>query len=191
LFSVLAAAARKTEFVPTGKLRITIDDGYSRDRRPAEFRDTTRLRLEDRLPAVLCELEIRALEDNGRRQEQQREAEEKQRRWEAAMDRARHDHREAFRAKVLTSQLQQRRLVRELEEFLAELREAVAAITDEQARADAARWLDWVGEHRQNIDPFRKIAMPADPKPTAEDLKPFLRGWSPTARTPITDHTAR
>jgi hypothetical protein len=89
---------RNTEFVPTGKLRITIDDGYSRDRRSAEFRDTTRLTLEDRLPAVLRELEIRAIEDDWRRQEQQqRKAEDKRRRWEAAMHRARTRWRSAAR----------------------------------------------------------------------------------------------
>ncbi len=92
------------------------------------------------------------------------------------MDRARHDHREAFRASVLTCQLQQRRLIRELHEYLTETRVAVAAITDKQARADAARWLTWVSEHRHSIDPLRHIAMPADPdlKPTTDDLKPFL-----------------
>ena len=165
--------------MPTGKLRTTIDDGYSRDRRPAEFRDTTRLALEDRLPAVLRELEIRAIEDDWRRQEQQRQAQDKRRRWEAAMDRARHDFREAFRASVLTGQLQRRQLVREIDDYLSEMRVAVAAITDQQAKADAACWLAWISEHRQSIDPLRQIAMPPDPEPSPADLKPFLRGWSP------------
>jgi len=40
--------ARQTEFRPTGELRITIDSGYGRDGRQAEFHDTKRGSLEER-----------------------------------------------------------------------------------------------------------------------------------------------
>lgn len=63
------------EFVPTGELRITIDHGYGRDGRPGEFRDTSRVALEERLPALLRELEIRAREDACRRQQEARQSE--------------------------------------------------------------------------------------------------------------------
>jgi hypothetical protein len=68
---------RQTWFVPTGDLRLTIGDGYSHDGRQAEFRDTRTAPLEDRLPAVLRELEIRAAEDGWRRRQQHLEAEDK------------------------------------------------------------------------------------------------------------------
>ena len=85
------------EFVPTGELRITIDHGYGRDGRPGEFRDTSRVALEERLPALLRELEIRAREDACRRQQEARQTELKRQRWEQAMEQARHDFREARR----------------------------------------------------------------------------------------------
>jgi len=62
-------AAKKNEFVPTGKLHITIGEGFSRDGRPTEFRDTKTATLEQHLPAILRELVIRALEDDWRQQE--------------------------------------------------------------------------------------------------------------------------
>jgi hypothetical protein len=96
--------SKRHVFVPTGKLQVTVEGGYSRDGRPAEFRDTKTMSLEDRLPAVLRELEIRALEDDWRHQEEERKAERRHRRWETAMEKARQDFREARRADVLVRQ---------------------------------------------------------------------------------------
>jgi hypothetical protein len=79
----------------------------------------------------LRELGIRALEEDWRRQERQQQAEDQRRRWEATIGRARHDFREAFRADVLTGQWQRRQLVREIDDFLSEMRVAVAVITGE------------------------------------------------------------
>lgn len=172
-------AARTTMFVPTGRLRIIVEHGYSRDARPAEFRDTKTRPLEDRLPAVLRELEIRALEDGWRRQEEQRKAEDKRRRWEQAMERARHDFRQAALAAELAGQLQRRRLAAEIDQYLAGLR-AVLQDAGEQQPAGAREWTDWIGSYRQEIDPLRRPpVMPAIHDPSPEDLRPFLNGWSP------------
>lgn len=41
-------------------------------------------------------------------------------------------------------------------------------------------WLDWAREYRQSINPLAKpLAMPSVPKPKPDELKPYLRGWSP------------
>jgi hypothetical protein len=172
--------ARRTEFLPTGYLRITLENGYSRDERPTEFRDTKTTALEERLPAVLRELEIRALEDDHRRQEEQRQADLKRQRWERAIEQARHDFREAGRADLLTGQLQSWRLAKELDSYLSEMQAIVLAMTSEEERAAAQDWLSWISQHRQSMDPLRqRLRMPPDPKPTAEDLRPFLLGGSP------------
>lgn len=172
--------ARRTEFIPTGNLRITLENGYSRDERPTEFRDTKTTTLEERLPAVLRELEIRALEDDHRRHQEQRQADMKRQRWERAKEQARHDFREADRADLLTRQLQSWRLAKELDSYLSEMRAIVLAMTSEEERAAAQDWLSWISQHRQSIDPLQQpLRMPPEPKPTAEDLRPFLRGWSP------------
>jgi hypothetical protein len=172
-------AARTTTFVPTGRLRIIIEHGYNRDARPAEFRDTKTRPLEDRLPAVLRELEIRALEDGWRRQEEQRKADEKRCRWEQAMERARHDFRQAALAAELTRQLERRRLAAEIDQYLAELRAALHD-TGKQQPARAPEWTDWIASYQQEIDPLRHPpVMPAVRDPSPEDLRPFLNGWSP------------
>jgi hypothetical protein len=172
-------AARTTTFVPTGRLRITAEHGYSRDTRPAEFRDTKTRLLEDRLPAILRELEIRALEDGWRRREEQRRAEDKRRRWEQAMERARHDFRHAALAAELTRQLERRRLAAEIDQYLAGLR-SVLQDAGEQQPAGAPEWKDWITSYRQEIDPLRHPpTMPTVNDPSPEDLRPFLNGWSP------------
>jgi hypothetical protein len=172
--------ARQTAFQPTGDLRITIDEGYGRDGRQAEFRDTKRATLDERLPDVLRELEIRAAEDRWHRQEEQRQTEEKSRRWERAMDQAEHDFREARLAAVLRGQVADWRLSRELDAYLAEMEASIPAIVGKKERAAATEWMTWAREYRRRIDPLTKpLGTPAVRKPTPDDLKPFLHGWSP------------
>lgn len=173
-------AVRTVEFLPSGVLQLTIGSGYRRDRRPAEFKDTPKSTLEDLLPALLRELEIRALEDSQRKQEQEQQAAEKRLRWERAMEQARHEFREAGRIEELTRQLEARRLAADLDGYLSAMREQIRAITSDTERAAAESWLTWISEYRSKIDPLRHpLRMPPDHKPSKEDLKPFLHGWSP------------
>jgi hypothetical protein len=171
-------AARSTTFLPTGRLQITVQHGYGRDGRPAEFRDTKTRALENRLPAILRELEIRALEDDWRRQEEERKAEEKRQRWEQAMARARDDFRQAALAGELTAQLERFRLVGEIDRYLAGLRSIHR--NGEKQTPGASEWMDWIASYRDEIDPLRQPpVMPATPDPSPEDLHPFLNGWDP------------
>jgi hypothetical protein len=60
------------------------------------------------------------------------------------------------------------------------MRERIRGTTTGRKRAAAEKWLAWVSEYRAAVDPLRhSLTMPLDRKPTTEDLKPFLRGWSP------------
>lgn len=172
--------ARQTMFLPTGELRITVEEGYSRDGRQAEFRDSKRASLEERLPGVLRELEIQAAEDAWRRQEEERKAQEKQRRWERAMGHARRDFREARRAEVLRGQLADWQLGNDLDEYLAAMEASIPTLTSVKEQSAASAWLAWAKEYRQSINPLAKpLAMPSVPKPKPDELKPYLRGWSP------------
>lgn len=172
--------SKHTRFVPTGRLTIAIEHGYSRDQRQSEFSDIRSKRLEEKLPAILRELEIRALEDEWSRQQAERRAAEKHRRWEQAMERARHDLRENGRADALREEVRRWRTAAELDRYLAAMQDMVSALTDEQERLAAEEWLRWAIAYRATIDPLQhRLAMPAAPEPTAEALKPFLNGWSP------------
>jgi hypothetical protein len=65
--------------VPTGRLVITIDRGYSQGSgRSSTFADGVRSRLEVRLPDLLQELEIRALEAEWAREARRRADEERE-----------------------------------------------------------------------------------------------------------------
>ena len=90
---------------------------YRCDSRPAGFKDTSKASLEDQLPALLRELEIRAREDAHHRLQEEWEAVQKRRRWERAMGQARNDFREAARIEELTRQLEAWRLANDLDQY--------------------------------------------------------------------------
>ena len=85
----------------TGRLTITVDSGYSREGRSASWADRKSWTLEDKLGELLRELEIRAAEDDHRDAEAQRAAEERQRRWELEMERAKERFHQAHLEKTL------------------------------------------------------------------------------------------
>jgi len=44
----------------------------------------------------------------------------------------------------------------------------------------AEQWLAWVRDYRQRIDPLgRQLSMPTERKPSKEELRLVLNGWSP------------
>ena len=72
--------ARQTEFIPTGKLEI--DLGYSKHARTHTYRDNTRTTLEEKLPALLRELQARAREDTQDRAEREQQRQARRVHWE-------------------------------------------------------------------------------------------------------------
>jgi hypothetical protein len=96
------------------------------------------------------------------------------------MEQARHEFREAGRIGELTRQLEAWRLAAGLDGYLSAMREQIRAITSDTERAAAESWLTWISDYRSRIDPLRhSLRMPPDRKPSNEDLRPFLHGWSP------------
>lgn len=144
--------------------------------RQSNWGDRSRWRLEDRLPHLLREIEMRAKEAEERRIAKEREDAERQAQWEAAMGQAKLRAIEAYRIEVLT------RRVRAWEEADAiraycdavEVRHG-AEVVDEEA---AAR--EWLAFAREYADRMQQLPrMPADPELTHDRLKPFLGRWSP------------
>lgn len=171
---------QKSSLLPIAELRITLEKGSRREGRQAEFRDAKRATLEEQLPDVLRELEIRAAEDSWRRLQEQRQAQDKSRHWERVMDQARHDFRQAQLAAVLREQLKNWRLGQELDAYLAAMEASIPGIVGERQQMAATEWLTWAREYRRSVDPLANpLAMLTVPEPTPEDLKPFLQGWNP------------
>ena len=160
----------------TGRLTISLlAPGYRHEGRATTWSDRKSWRLEDKLSELLRELELRAVDDDEREADEKRQAEERQRRWEAAMEEARRRFVEEHRAKVLRTHIAARHEVRTVSEYLRELE---AAYGDD---ADAQEWITWVGQYIERVDPLRKTpSMPAEPEISNEDLRPFLpRGMNP------------
>src|SRR5439155_16435107 len=87
----------------TGELNIEALGGSHG--RQKSWGDRSRWKLEDRLPNLLRELEVQAVEAEERRLAREREQAERQRQWEAAMERAKRRLIEDHRLEVLRSRV--------------------------------------------------------------------------------------
>lgn len=169
---------RNYEFLPSGVLELTIDGGWGHDR-PSVFRDRKSTPLEDLLPDVFREMEIRVLEAQWQAEEAERAKQARKTRWEAAMAQARLDFLEAQRGQELGRQAAAWRERQELEEYLAAMTEKADGLAGEE-RAAAQEWLGWAHRYAQRLDPLEApLGMPRLREPTPDELKPFLNGWNP------------
>ncbi|MFD5180568.1 hypothetical protein ACFWM1_32485 [Nocardia sp. NPDC058379] len=179
----LARAARdsaysiaKYDVVPSGRIMLTITNGVSCLESSWTYSDDEGT--VDLAPVVL-ELGLRAADAEAKRLADERDAAERRHRWEAAMATAESAFADAHRAKVFREQAERWRQLQELDEYLAAMRSYVAALDDAHDAEEAARWLEWVSNYRKGLDPLHgTLGMPAIPKPGADDLKPYLNGWS-------------
>jgi hypothetical protein len=164
--------ARKFSFVPTGRLELSITN-WSPAQRRSNFKDTRTVAIETFLSDVMFEIEVQALEADAEHTEVARKAADRQSRWEHAMATAKASLHESRRVEVLRSQL-----AREAE--ATAVRGYVAAARANHAGSHSAEWLDWAAGYADKIDPLGKpLLMPSDLPFAADDLKPFLGGWSP------------
>lgn len=165
---------------PPGRLKIEIEGGYNRDHRAASWADRASWSLEDKLPDLMREVEIRSAEDEHKRLKAERKAAERARRWEAAMAAARLELIEAHRAAILEEQASRWEQARQLRDYITAMENFTEQIDDPDRRETAVQWIAWAQEHAERIDPLNQtLAMPAPPQPTAEALRPYLHGWSP------------
>jgi hypothetical protein len=163
--------------VPSGRLRLKLLSGWAV--RQDVFVDTKTITLEDRLPIVLHEMELRAAREEDRDQRAEREREERQREWERVHAAAKTEARDAHRAKVLMGQVEHWRQANEIDAYLRAMAAQIEALEGEE-QITAMAWLDWTREFRERIDPLgQRLAMPPDPEFTTDALAPFMRGLSP------------
>jgi hypothetical protein len=157
----------------TGRLVLSIVSGWTRRGRQASWADRQSWRLEDKLPELLREVEVRAAEAEERRQEAARREQQRVREWEAAMENARARFAEHLRADALTSQVERWRTV-------AGIRAYCDAIEERYPGGESTEWVAWARRYADGLDPLREPpappAVPEDVRP--EQLQPFLSGWS-------------
>ncbi len=158
----------------TGRLTISLERGYSREGRQVSWSDRKNWTLEEKLPEVLLELEVRAVEDDFRAEEIRRQEEERKRQWEIAVERAKELYVESEREKTLRAQVSAWLETKAAREYLQALKNEFGG------SPEADEWIAWIRAHIECIDPLRSPpTMPEVPEPRPEDLKPFLGGLGP------------
>lgn len=168
---------RTHDSIPSGRLRIRVLTGCPVTR--SEFADTKTIRLEDRLPQVLQEVELRAAAQEAVRRQRERDAVARQHRWERAVEVAKVEARQHHRAAALTEQMSDWRTANDIDAYLGAVTAHVATLTGAE-RADADQWVTWVQEYRKGIDPLNHpLRLPPDPEFTPEVMQPFMGGLSP------------
>ncbi len=169
-----------TDFVSTGRLQLELTEKYSTHGRQERFRDGKRQQLDTALPAILREIEIQHLENEWKREQARLKEEETQRRWEAAMERARiriQDHHKAQQLKIQADAWAEAGMLRK---YVAALEARLSSERDVELVNRGLAWLAWTRDYIDAKDPLlRPIEVPVLADYRDEDLVPFLDGWSP------------
>lgn len=167
----------KYDHIPNDSLRIEIDSRW--DGQQHSWSEGKRGPLEDKLTAIIEEIERRHAYAQERRIEQQRADEQREHRRLEAVERAKMLLRETHRAKILAEQVSSWRYTTQLREYV-ETMECSAAALEGVEREAALAWIGWARKECDRVDPLQKpIQVPEDPEATPEALRPFLGGWSP------------
>jgi hypothetical protein len=159
----------------TGRLAMSITSGRPVRSRTVVWADRPSWALDDKLPELLREIEIRAAEHRHLREAAAREAVERERAWRAALDVAHERFHEHRRAEALVAQVA-------AWERAEQIRRYCDAAESNEADPETATWLAWARAHADGLDPLRqgRARMPAPPERISpEDLRPFLDGWDP------------
>ena len=166
---------REYEQGATGRLTLTLVSGFSERRRASTWADRKRASLEEKLPDVLCEIEIRAAEDRHRTRIAEQKAAEREKAWEEAMRVGRERHAEHHRATTLAEQVRACQQASEIRAFCD------AAQRQRGSDGAAARWIAWARGYADRLDPLHgALSEPETPTNVApEQLRPFLDGWEP------------
>ncbi len=168
---------RQTAFISTGRLQLGLETRFNGRRH--EFQDSQRSTLENLLPEVLREIEIRNLEDDARQRERDDTAARACARWESAMRKAEDDLQYEHKANQLRRQASAWQEADAIRGYIDAMTDAVALMPAEE-RPESMVWIDWAKQYVEGLDPLKKrLAIPADRKFTTDDLRPFLGGLNP------------
>ncbi|MFG2981442.1 hypothetical protein ACGFYQ_09305 [Streptomyces sp. NPDC048258] len=155
---------------------------HGRSGRQGKWADRKRWRLEDILGAVLREVEVRSREDAQRRIDEERAKEGRKVRWQAAMDSAREQAIQAQLATVLSEQAKDWHQARALSQYCDAMEHRLAASDGSAAPqvVSTRQWLEWARAYVRSLDSLRELpGIPATGDPDPEELKPYLKRWSP------------
>jgi len=164
----------KYDHAPNDFLRLELNSTWDGSRH--SWSDGKRGPLEQKLDAVVAEIERRQLVAAERRLQRAVAEAERCRLEQNALERAEGMYVEAHRAEVLADQVSAWQYSNQLRQYIAAMRQAVDDIEESPERDEAAEWIGWATRHLEQLDPLgRRLAMPDASPPTMDVLRPFLR----------------
>ncbi|MEU5157936.1 hypothetical protein AB0I03_26970, partial [Glycomyces sp. NPDC021274] len=136
--------------------------------------------LEDQLAEIAQEVGLRGEAAERKRLADQQDREAQQRRWESAMQEARAAYADAYRVEHLEEQANAWHQASRLTEYVTAVRDHATSLPPGQERTDIEAWLAFADAHLQHLTESASMPrLPTPPKPSGDDLKPFLGYWSP------------
>ncbi|MFJ7905295.1 hypothetical protein ACIQ6V_33260 [Streptomyces sp. NPDC096198] len=166
------------DYTPSNRLRFILRGGSPH--RASEWADLPDRPLEEQLAEIAQEVGLRGEAAERKRRSDQLAREEQQRRWEAAIREARAAYAHAYRVKRLEEQADAWHQTKRLTEYVTVVRDHATSLPPGQERTETEAWLAFADARLQHL--AKSAAAPklsSPPKPSNDDLKPFLGAWSP------------
>ncbi|MET9999352.1 hypothetical protein ABZ069_20710 [Streptomyces microflavus] len=168
------------DYTPSERLRVDLRGGQGHH--GSEWADSSERSVEDQLAEIVHEIGLRGEAAERNRLAEVEEARQRRLRWNAAMVEARAQYAEDYRVRQLESQETAWRRATRLSEYLEAARAHAETLPPGLERTKAEEWIEWAMGHVARAHPMAQpLRLPDIPEPRADDLKPFLRGWSPYA----------
>lgn len=168
---------------PERSARLVVELDHGRSDRPGRWRDRKGRALEDALGVILGEIEARVLEDARRREDEEKARAEREVRWRAAREEVTKLAVRDQLAEVLREEARRWQEAAVLGAYCDALEHRLTepgSAVDDSALESARHWLEWAREFVKAIDPLNRLpGMPTPREPTAQELKAYLKGWSP------------
>lgn len=170
---------RNREFVSTGRLKLGQGTSLS-SYGETYLTDARGTMLEEKLPEMFVRFDTWMLEQAEHARLKKLAKERRKRNWEDAMVSAEADYYAAERWKHFVALAEQDEQFRKYREFLDRAEVAADGLPSEQ-RFAASGFLSEIEAAMKQLDPLAspELLVPDVRKPTPEDLKPYLGGWSP------------
>ncbi|OKI10286.1 hypothetical protein A6A06_03440 [Streptomyces sp. CB02923] len=166
------------DYTPSSRLRFILRGGSPH--RASEWADLPDRPLEEQLAEIVQEVGLRGEAAERKRLADQKAREEERKRWEAAMQEARAAYAHAYRVKHLGEQAAAWYQASRLTEYIAAVSDHATSLPPGQERAEIEAWLEFADAHLQHLtESVSAPKLPTPPKPSGDDLKPFLGHWSP------------
>ncbi|MFJ7770890.1 hypothetical protein ACIQ1J_21345 [Streptomyces sp. NPDC097107] len=166
------------DYTPSSRLRFMLRGGSPH--RASEWADLPDRPLEEKLAEIVQEVGFRGEAAERKRLADQKAREVQQKRWEAAMQEAHAAYAHTYRVKHLGEQTDTWYQASRLTEYIAAVRDHATSLQPEQERTGIEAWLAFADAHLHILtESVSAPKLPAPPKPSGEDLKPFLGHWSP------------